>query len=307
MANIESHINEPIGRYFDLIVGTSTGGIIALGLGAGFSADEMLQFYLEHGPVIFGNGQKRGLWQSLTSAKFDSHELKNALIKRFGNKKLGDCKTRIVVPSFNVDLEEVHIFKTSHNERFMVDYNVSIADVALATSAAPTFLPVHQVASSGASHIDGGMYANNPTGLAVVEAVGVLGWAPNELLVLSLGCTATPLSVDIINRQDIGLVGWLLNIKDRHLKSNILDTVMTAQCSFSTGTANLLMRPPSQLIRIDFKADNGRYGLDDLRGIDSLKGLGSSKARKYFPDIKDLFFDVVAEEFIPCHTLEDAL
>lgn len=290
-------MDQPIGQYFDLIVGTSTGGIIALGLGMGFSARELLKFYEMYGPNIFGVKQKRKCWQRVKKAKYDHDELKKALEKQFGEKKLGNSKTRLVIPAFNMDIEEVNIFKTSHHERFQLDFRKPVVDVALATSAAPPIFQIHRE-SSGTSFIDGGVFANNPTGLAVVEAIGVLEWKPDELLVLSLGCTSTPLTVDVINKQDMRIGDWGLQV---------IEAMMKGQSSASIGTAKLLMRKPSQLVRVDFKVDTGRYSLDALSGIDLLKGLGESKARTYLPELKPLFFGVAAEKFVPYHKLEDTV
>jgi len=89
LSHIEEKIDGRIDEYFDLIVGTSTGGIVALGLGLGFPAKEILSFYKDHGPVIFGgNGALRKL-RSLFYAKYDQHELRSALESTFGNRKLG--------------------------------------------------------------------------------------------------------------------------------------------------------------------------------------------------------------------------
>ena len=91
MARLEEHLEHPIGRYFDLIAGTSTGGIIAIGLGLGLSAGEILKLYVEQGPAIFGQGhgavenwvrQKLRGMAHLLVTKHSSEPLRHALDRR---------------------------------------------------------------------------------------------------------------------------------------------------------------------------------------------------------------------------------
>jgi len=191
---IEDSIGDKVSNYFDLIVGTSTGGIIALGLGLGFSAREILDFYEKHGSVIFKGNR---LWRFVRHfgwSKYNQEPLKKALYSIFEERKLGESKNRLVIPSLNLENGEVYIYKTAHHPRLERDYKDSVVDVALATSAAPTYFPTYRSAA-GIPLIDGGTWANNPVGLAVVEAVGVLNWPRESLKVLSLGCTTEPLNV----------------------------------------------------------------------------------------------------------------
>ncbi|MDQ3688093.1 MAG: patatin-like phospholipase family protein, partial [Acidobacteriota bacterium] len=173
-------MDRPIGDYFDLIAGTSTGGIIALGFGLGFSAEELSQFYAELGSQIFSGKRWRLALRQVRRAKYTQESLRRALESKFAGKKIGDSKTRLVIPSMNVDTGKVYIFKTAHHPHLETDYKKEALEAALATTAAPTFFPAH-LADSGVPLIDGGMWANNPVGLAVVEAIGILGWSKEDL------------------------------------------------------------------------------------------------------------------------------
>src|SRR5260370_38784842 len=192
LVQLEEALGESITHFFDLIAGTSTGGIIALGLGLGLSAADILHFYEHLGPAVFaGSRLGRGL-RRIGFAKYHALPLRRALEATFGEKTLGESRTRLVIPSLNLETGEVHIYKTAHHPRFEVDYRERVVDVALATSAAPTYFPTHRSAK-GIPFIDGGMWANNPTGLAVVEAVGVLDWPRDAIYVLRLGCVTEPI------------------------------------------------------------------------------------------------------------------
>lgn len=316
LAALEEQINDDIVNYFDLIVGTSTGGIIALGLGFGFSATEIVKFYTDLGPEIFKKSQTRAPWYvkmlvgalhkfiphlsskerlyevvaNLRDTKYDSEPLKSALTRLFGDRVLGDSQVRLVIPSFNLVTGDVHIYKTRHHERFESDYRTPAVDVAMATAAAPTFFPVYRTAN-GVPLVDGGIYANNPTAIGVVEALAVLGWRPEEIRVLSLGCTESPLEVNL-DKQNLGLLDWGVRL---------LDTFMRAQSSQSLGIASLLANDHENhnIIRINPHVPPGKYSLDSVQGVQDLIALGASEARKQIYRLRQCgFFDTTAEKFV---------
>ena len=288
LATVEDSIGNNVADYFDLIVGTSTGGIIALGLGLGLSAQEILAFYEESGPRIFkGNRLLRSLrWFGIS--KYGKGPLEKALKGCFGQKKLGDSKKRLVIPSLNLENGEVYIYKTAHHPRLERDYKKKAVDVALATASAPTYFPAHQSAA-GTPLIDGGMWANNPVGLAVVEAIAVLEWPRDSLKILSLGCTTEPLSVDRARRRSRGKLYWAFKA---------VEVFMHAQSHGSLGTAKLLAGHEN-IIRINPVMPKGRFSLDGTDETSSLKGLGDSEARKALPELRKIFLGNPAEPFIP--------
>lgn len=292
LASIEESVPHKIADYFDLIVGTSTGGVIALALGLGLSSADILSFYEEYGPKIFcGNPRFRSArWWF--RAKYDPQPLRSALTHVFGDKTLGQSTKRLVVPSFNPDTGEVHVWKTSHDVRLQRDFRTPVVDVALSTAAAPTYFPAHQL-DCGTPLIDGGIWANNPIAVAMVEAIGILKWPADQIRVLSLGCTYTPLNVDWGRRRPLGKFGWA---------DKIADVCMTAQSSGALGMAMHLVPDRRNVIRISPSVGD-RYTLDGLDDIKSLKGIGSSEARKALSDIRNVFFEhVVTEEFKPYHS-----
>lgn len=287
LAEFEQNLGHPIADHFDMIVGTSTGGIIALGLGLGLSAREILDFYESKGPAIFAGRRRRGLRRWLFAAKYSPQPLHNALTSAFGERLMGESLTRLVIPSLNLETGEVHVFKTAHHERFLRDYQVRAVDVALATAAAPTFFPTHAL-GSGEPLIDGGMWANNPMGMAAVEAIGLLEWPRGKVRLLGIGCTESPISAAARGFQGI-LPYWA-----RHLTT----LFMAGQSSSSLGTAQLLLGDDN-VHRISPHVAAGRYEIDGVSAISSLKGLGSSEARKEFPRLSPTFFSRSRQPFTP--------
>ena len=300
---VEDATGKRIAEHFDLITGTSTGGIIALGLGLGMSAREIVQFYVNEGPRIFAQpnvldnpGFVSRLLASLNSArregqqivlpKYDAGGLRHALERAFQSRRLGDSKVRLVVPAYHADKEDVYVFKTRHHERLQVDWKESAVDVALATAAAPTFFRAHAM-PSGSPLIDGGIWANNPAGLAAVEARTVLGWKDEELFILSLGCTEEIIDIPIN-------AGY----KDLLFKSTAL--FMQGQSRASTGTAMLLSghsEAAPRFFRYQPKVPTGKFKLDRVEMISRLRGLGHACAREALPMLQKNFLEEKTQPF----------
>jgi len=303
LSTIESATGKRVVDHFDLIAGTSTGGIIALGLGLGLSTSEVLGFYERDGPRIFAQepaktrglaslikfmGRRRRGARQIFLPKYDALALRESLETVFGDRILGDSGTRLLIPAFDRQRRDIHVFKTSHHPRFAIDWKERAVDVALATAAAPTYLPGHRL-SSGVSLLDGGIWANNPVGLAVVEAIGTLGWSREELYVLSIGCSEEPFSIP----DNSGYLG---------LTFKMADIFMLGQSRGAHGTAKLLTghtdRNP-RLFRYQSIAAKGEFCLDGVGQINSMKGIGANMARDALPQVSEFFLSSPREVFAP--------
>jgi patatin-like phospholipase/acyl hydrolase len=292
LATVEEQIGRSPADYFDLIIGTSTGGIIALGLGSGLSAQAIRDFYITRGPRIFrGQRHLRAMRRSLV-AKYDPRGLRDELDEVLGDVRIGDSQTRLVIPSMDLTTGKVRLWKTAHHERFVQDYKRRMVDAAMATSAAPTYFKA-VVSDTGTSLVDGGVFANNPAALGAVEAIGVLGWPRDEVAILSLGCGTEPLDVRP-GRFKSGLAG---------LGPKIASIFIAAQSDASTGMATHLIGDRNNFYRVNPSLPPKRYGLDVARAIPELSGIGDSEARHHLQEIEHLF-SVPAEAFIPCHSVK---
>lgn len=305
LATIEEATGKRIAEHFDLIAGTSTGGIIALGLGLGMSAREISEFYVNDGPRIFDQQyrldshdfvSKLTGWlrnrinagRQLTAPKYDSAELRKALERAFQSKRLGDSSVRLIVPAYHADKEDVYVFKTRHHPQLQLDWKESAVNVALATAAAPTYFQAHPM-PSGAPLIDGGIWANNPAGIAAVEARSVLGWKDDDLYIIRLGCTEESLDIPI----DTGYSGLLL-------KSTAL--FMQGQSRGADGTAMLLSdhrQESPRFFPFQPKVSAGKFKLDNVDMINRLCGLGEAHAREALPLFEKHFLNGKTEVFVP--------
>jgi len=305
LASLEDDLDEPIGRYFDLIAGTSTGGIIAIGLALGFRASEILDLYEKQGPAIFSQSadgfagwlarRMRATKRCVWGPKYDASGLKAALSSILEERRIGEAQTRLMVPAWHATAQQVYIYKTAHHERLRTDYKDLALDAAMATAAAPTYFREY-LTGRDVGLVDGGIWANNPTGIAVAEGIG-LGWSPGEIKVLSLGCLEEVTTM----RDAYGAA---------RLVPKLAGLFMGGQSHGSIGLAKILTgdvgaADHKAVYRVSPPAPEGFYALDDTRRIGKLKSLGVAHARNEKPDLLHTFFLDTAEPFEPVYTLSN--
>lgn len=215
VAAVEQHTGRPIRESFDLIAGTSVGGIIALGLASGASAESIRNAFEENGSRIFSDRpppnrvtEKIDLARSATGARYSSGPLRKTIEGILDPElTVGDLRTRVLVPAVNLTKGQPQVFKTAHHPTFVRDWRLRVVDVALATSAAPTYFPIHRI--GGEMFADGGLYANSPDELALHEAEHFLRQPRDEIRMLSIGTTTSKFSFSNAINDDLGWLGWM--------------------------------------------------------------------------------------------------
>ena len=273
LAQLEQDFDTKIIDHFDLVAGTSTGGLIALGLAAGRSPQEVLDFYLREARAIFPSSRLRRLrrlWRP-----YRPEALRAALDQILGDRTLGDSPVRLAIPSFDQTSNDVYLFRTPHLPSLRRDHRERMADVGMATSAAPTFLPAHRI--GGLRLIDGGVWANNPTMVAVVEAIASCGVPAGNVHVLNIGTTT-----EIVHRSarlDDGSPVWWLR--------EVVDVVFRGQALSATNHASLLL-PKGNVHRVDVPVPKGLHGLDRV-DAQNLIGHAMAATRKASPGLSSLF------------------
>lgn len=286
--------------HFDLITGTSTGGIIAIGLGLGIPAQEILDFYLKKGASIFPRTStlKRtgGLLRQLWRPKHSQAALKAALAEVFDERKFGESKCRLAIPTYDAIAGRIFVMKTAHHARLKYDINATAVDVALSTAAAPTYFsaapfPEHK----DASYVDGGVWANTPVMVGLTEAVGFLGAQLDNIDILSIGTTTKPFN--IAQHTKSGAAQW---------NRGLIELMFEAQMEADLAQARLLLN--GRLHRINFTAKEGEFSLDDacLEKIQRLINLGRGEAvkRKHLEIVTNRFLNGThASPFTPLHSL----
>ena len=291
---LEKVTGKSISKHFDLITGTSTGGIIAIAIGLGIPLCEILDLYVKKGPKIFPN-PSRGYWGKFTAfcrhawqPKHCQSVLQKYLYEVLGEKSFGESANRLVIPAFNAVNGDIQLFKTAHCEAYRMDYRLPATTVALATSAAPTFFSAF-TDPDGRVFLDGGVWANCPAMVGLVEATTALSWPVEQIDILSIGTTSEPFDVNH-KRRNGGFLRW---------NKGVVDLLQEAQVRGTLGLANTMTG--RRLLRIDAVARPGRFSLDGANEVSDLKALGENSARQAVGEVTKRFLTTPVDLFDPCY------
>ena len=238
LAGLERRAGRPLAQCFDLIAGTSVGGLLGLALAFEVPVIRIVELFRERGSEIFSArslptsnvGRLLDLTRSVLGPKYSGESLRTALTEIFDKRRLGDAPHRLVVPAVNVSLSQTKVFKTPHGERSTGDERVLAVDVAMATSAAPAYFPSVKVGRF--LYADGGIFAVAPDQVALHEAEHFLGIPPPQIRMLSIGtATSGYRPADGVDADD-GAVGWLSDgrlilttvaVQQQHVESMLED------------------------------------------------------------------------------------
>jgi patatin-like phospholipase/acyl hydrolase len=238
--------------HVDLIAGTSTGGILALGLASGIPPVDLLSVYCDHASRIFP-GRRRG--PGIIRRRYPTEPLRSLLTETLGARTLGESCTRLLIPAYDIDSDDVYLFRTPHAAHLRRDWRISMVDVALATSAAPGFFSPHRV--NDVRMIDGGVFANNPSLLALTEAVRFCGQPFETVHMLSVGTTSE--TRRLATRSDDG--GLL------QLRRSLVGHAMNGQSRIAENHPRLLLGD-DRFHRLDPSVPEGLATLDRLEPRD---------------------------------------
>ncbi|MEM9413049.1 MAG: CBASS cGAMP-activated phospholipase, partial [Planctomycetota bacterium] len=244
LKELESKLGRPLAECFDLIAGTSTGGIIAGGLALGLSADQMHDFYVRYGRSIFTprpkfkpNGYLRLLFptaswlyrrktgnqlDSFLRARYCPDALYQSFAEGMGEKTLADVNfTRLIIPSVNLTRGRPHIFRSTHIQEAVEDSDIKLSDVLVAATAAPTYFPHKEIKNE--AYADGGLWASDPSIHAVAEAMRIRRdcrrdncdpeFEIEDIHLLSIGTGRAKFSLSPPG-GDAGLIYWAQHVAD---------------------------------------------------------------------------------------------
>ena len=236
LSELERDLGRPLVSCFDLLAGTSVGGIIVLGLSLGRSPEQIKSAFEENGASIFSNrpaptsrlAETRDFLRSLFSPKYDETALRDTIVHIVGeDTQLRDLKRPVVVPAVNLTKGSPQIFKTDHHPNFQRDHRLRVVDIALATSAAPTYFPLAEIGDE--LYADGGLFANSPDLLALHEAEHFFDAPTSDIRMLSVGTTTTQFSFSHTTGRHLGIMGWGRRLAPTLLSSQQLDNSYIVQ------------------------------------------------------------------------------
>lgn len=277
--------------HFDLIVGTSTGGIIALALAAGYTPAEILEVYVKEMRAVFPGPQPVRRALQLYRSKYSPKGLQRISQQLFGDRVLGVSPVPLVITSFDIGENGVHLFKTPHATRLRRDHTIPMWHVAMATAAAPTYFPAFPLPDDESRLIDGGVWANNPALVGVTEAVSMFGQPLDTIKVLSVGTTSSTAARH--RRLDRGgLFQWLRS-------PNVVEVLMSGQSAAAFNQVQHLVGN-GRAHRLDPEAPGGLVRLDRVAARDLL-AKASHHSRNFSPVFDTQFADHRAVPYTPAH------
>ncbi len=282
---IEKKFNIEIVKHVDIISGTSIGGIIALAIAAKKTPSEIIDFFWLHGSKIFPSSFIQRGWKNIKSfvwSRNGNENLSVALKDFFGEEfRMGDIKgIDVCIPSVNLRTGKAKVFKTPHHNEIYLDAKYRLWEVALATSAAPYYLPIAKISSPKSKNIkeyyvDGGLWGNNPSLVAVTEALtySKRNSCSNNINI----CDLNLLSLGNIS-AGIGSIPWVTN---KGLIPWNKKLVLLPLSSQSDSTSNIT--------RLLFEHNNGEYFRIEHQGNTIPKEFELDRAdRKTMESIEEL-------------------
>ena len=223
LAEIEERTGQAVSSLFEVIAGTSTGGILALGLscpgpggGPRYKAAALVGLYREQGPRIFPH-EFTGRLRQLFGPKYSDRGRRSVLSERFGEARLNDAVTDVFVTSYDLQGRQPFFFRSAAQGSTGGPRDYRMVEAAMATSAAPTyFRPVRIPGEPGKQDlvlVDGGVFANNPTMCGFVDDSTAKGVADGALIV-SLGTGESLRRANPVYpaAKRWGLIGWAKRI-----------------------------------------------------------------------------------------------
>lgn len=293
LAEAERHFQTTCHDQFDLFCGTSTGAIIALALASGKSGREVVDLYQSFGATVFRNpfpgARLLRMLRGTATSIYSNGRLRTVLCDTFGDRTIGDLRRNgkyVLIPAYNLSAGRPRVFKTNHSPELTLDDGYQIADIAMASAAAPVFLPIVAIKSptSGAVErfCDGGLFANCPALLGYAEAVSYLKTQPEHIRILSISTPRTSLAERASAQSwlDRALLGRGLFAWGPRLTNVMIDATSTVM-HFAL---RLIMEAQSskgaQYERVELQRPNGvALDIATRHATETLMQIGSERAQ----------------------------
>ncbi len=258
---IEQETGAPVREHFDLIAGTSTGSIIAGAAAVGIPMSGVVKLFEKESPRIF---RRRWLGSFHMRSKYSSRSLEQVIRSCVSDLTLGEISTPLMITGSDISTGGVHVFKSRYlkdlGEPYIRDGDVVLSDAILASCAAPAYFDPVPVGDFLLA--DGGLWANNPSIIALTEAVSKFRRSVEQVRILSIG---TGHSVNLYSQNRLwGLMtGWG--------REKLVSYFLRLQSDASANMAKLLLA--DRYLRLDPEIE--AWKLDDIKHLRNLKALAT--------------------------------
>ena len=260
---INSQPNIDIYSKFDLVVGTSTGSIVAAFVATRKCLSELVKEFEKDAPKIF---KSRFFSKGYCRSKYDGKILETFLMDIFGGQKLGEIETPLIINATNASTGEVHVFKSAYqkslrNGDYVRDGEVFLYEAILASCSAPTYFDPVNVSET--ILCDGGVWANNPAMVGYVDAIRNFKVTSENIRIYSIG-TGRAGNFYLPSKNWGLLTGWE--------KEKFVDFAMLTQTQYADNCAKLILG--NNYFRIN--PHIGDWKLDDCKVIPTLKRIAET-------------------------------
>jgi hypothetical protein len=196
-----------------------------------------------------------------------------------------------VIPSYNLGENDVYLFKTPHHDRLRRDHKVPMWQVAMATTAAPTFFPAFRLPGDHVRLVDGGVWANNPAMVGVTEAVSMFGCSLENIRLLSVGTTMN-MRTRRTQLDNAGLLRWISS-------PTVVDVLLSGQSAGAFAQVQHLIGPDNAR-RLNPPAPDELSALDTCHAHD-LIAKAAHHSRIFSPEFTRVFGSHVPDPYVPLH------
>lgn len=212
LKRIEEEFNIKLSEYFDLIVGTSTGALISAAISSNINLDDLLEIYLTKNNEIF---KKRANNFLKLKSTYETESFEEELKKILKDIDFKDLKTNIMIQSTDIEKKDPVLFKSWEENN-----NISLFDAVISSASAPTYFDPHFI--NNKLYSDGAIWANNPSIIAISEAISKKSFNKNieNIKILSIATGKNTENIDFSKQKNWGLLAWANDIIDIIIESN---------------------------------------------------------------------------------------
>ena len=262
LAKIEQTTQRSVRESFDLLAGTSTGSIVTGAAAAGISMEEVVRLFELEAPRIFNKGRVPSGLAMFVKSRYSRDALEEVLADYVPQIQMGQLDTALMITSADIATGGVHVFKSRYlqdlGQPYERDGNVLLRDAILASCAAPTYFDPKSVGAH--LLVDGGLWANNPSIIALTEAVAKFKKEVKQVRIFSLGTGHTTAMYPHHSRWGL-LTGWE--------RDKLIAFTFGLQSQASTSMARLILE--DRYLRLDPTIEG--WELDDVARMGNLKAL----------------------------------
>ena len=289
-------------EYFDLICGTSTGAILSIAIALGIPSMDLVKFYKDNALIIFPKWYLKILprkARAILTSIYSNRKLRGKLKEIYAAANNGtdpvlkDLKTNVCIPVFNGNDGQINVLKTKHHEEYIRDYKLPAFEVALSSASAPIYFPPHSFSFSNeygsgtnVNMIDGGIFANNPSLIAMLEATDKMGYDFADISLLSLG-TGKGKHIIKSSWKPKDIWYWLFP------KPRLLDIILDSLAQITEQYLNFLKRIAKKderafeylRIQYDLGGDTIELNASDKKSLQRLEAIGDELAKNNLVNI----------------------